>query len=228
MRITNAEIEGAVELYVNCIYDDGLNSDWLKASLDEWKSAVYEELVTWKTDCNGSYWKSNVNRFEGKDAILTRITPIIVKRLNKLAVETGYDIVAIKKQGDSKSMARDTSTLDKLLAEFRAAEKVADEAAEKVADLRKKIEEEMKNAGVVKYEDDNNSAQLISKENISYTDEKAILAYLVEKNYSKYFSTTVVKKSLNEALKGETPLSKELAGKYEITPTQVLQIKTKK
>ena len=93
MRITRDEIEGAVELFVNCIYDDGEESDWLEASLEDWIKAVYEELVTWKTKENSSY-HSNENRFEGKENIIKRIKPIIIERLEELKNE-GYPIKAI-------------------------------------------------------------------------------------------------------------------------------------
>lgn len=93
MRISRDEIEGAVELFVNCIYDDGEESDWLEASLEDWIKAVYEELVTWKTKENCSY-HSNENRFEGKENIIKRIKPIIIERLEELKNE-GYSIKAI-------------------------------------------------------------------------------------------------------------------------------------
>lgn len=93
-RITDVEIEGAIELFVNSIYDNGLESDWTQASLQTWVDAVYEELVTWKTDGEGSYWHSNENRFVGKERIIKRITPMIEKRLQELE-EEGYQIKAI-------------------------------------------------------------------------------------------------------------------------------------
>ena len=93
-RITNVEIEGAIELFVNSIYDNGPESDWTQASFQTWVDAVYEELVTWKTDSKGSYWHSNENRFVGKEQIIKRITPMIEKRLQELK-EEGYHIKAI-------------------------------------------------------------------------------------------------------------------------------------
>ena len=92
MRITNDEIQGAIELYVNCIYDDGENSDWLDATMEEWEKAVYEELVTWKT-VNGHSYHSNENRFVGKDNIMKRVRPLLVKRLKELKKE-GYNVKA--------------------------------------------------------------------------------------------------------------------------------------
>lgn len=93
-RIQNEEIESAIELFVNSIYDNGPESDWADASLEDWQKAVYEELVTWKTDNKGSYWHSNENRFVGKDSLMKRITPMIKKRLQELEDE-GYQIKAI-------------------------------------------------------------------------------------------------------------------------------------
>lgn len=93
-RIQNEEIESAIELFVNSVYDNGPDSDWAHASLEDWQKAVYEELVTWKTDNKGSYWHSNENRFVGKDNLMKRITPMIKKRLQELE-EEGYQIKAI-------------------------------------------------------------------------------------------------------------------------------------
>lgn len=92
-RITREEIEGAIELFVNCIYDDGDDSDWLTATLEDWMKAVYEELVTWKTIGGWSH-HSNENRFEGKENILKRVKPLIIQRLKELK-EEGYDVRAI-------------------------------------------------------------------------------------------------------------------------------------
>ena len=95
LRITNEEIEGAIELFVNSIYDCGSDSDWTEASLADWEKAVYEELVTWKTDNKGSYWHSSENRFVGKDKIVARIRPMIIDRLKDLAKE-GYPTKAVE------------------------------------------------------------------------------------------------------------------------------------
>lgn len=93
MKITQEEIEGAIELFVNCIYDSGDDSGWLTASLDDWLKAVYEELVTWKT-IGGHSYHSNVNRFDGKENIIKRVKPIIIQRLKELK-EEGYNVRAI-------------------------------------------------------------------------------------------------------------------------------------
>lgn len=93
MRITNEELVGTIELFVNSIYDNGDDSDWLNASLEEWIYAVYEELITWKTT-EGLSYHSNENRFEGKENILKRIKPTLIKRLKELK-EEGYKIKAI-------------------------------------------------------------------------------------------------------------------------------------
>jgi len=92
MRITNDEIQGAIELYVNSIYDLKEESGWLTASFQQWMDAVYQELITWKTE-NGYSYMSNENRFEGKDSILSKIRPLLVKRLKELKKE-GYNVKA--------------------------------------------------------------------------------------------------------------------------------------
>ena len=93
MRITREEIKGAIELFVNCIYDDGEDSGWLDATLEDWIKAVYEELTTWKTIGGWSY-HSNENRFEGKSNIINRIKPLLKNRLNELK-EKGFEIKAL-------------------------------------------------------------------------------------------------------------------------------------
>lgn len=100
MRITKMEIESAVEGFVNCIYDctdeNGFDeSGWSDATFDEWLKATYEELITWKTDNHGSYWHSNVNRFEGKENILKKIEPVLINRLKELK-EEGYNVKALE------------------------------------------------------------------------------------------------------------------------------------
>lgn len=94
MKITQEEIIGAIELFVNSIYDsNGDDSGWLTATLEEWIEAVYEELVTWKT-IGGCSYHSNVNRFDGKENIIKRVKPIIIQRLKELK-EEGYNVRAI-------------------------------------------------------------------------------------------------------------------------------------
>lgn len=91
-RITKEEIEGAIELFVNSIYDSNGDSGWEEATEQQWLDAVYNELITWKND-NGCCWHSNVNRFDGKENIYARIKPLLRQRLNELK-EEGYAIKA--------------------------------------------------------------------------------------------------------------------------------------
>lgn len=91
-RITQQEIESTIELFVNSIYDCGESSGWLDATFEEWINAVYNELATWKND-DGCCWKSNVNRFDGKENICNRIKPLLHKRLEELKDE-GYALKA--------------------------------------------------------------------------------------------------------------------------------------
>ena len=92
-RITRDEIESTIEMFVNSIYDEGKNSGWFTASLEEWTNAVYNELATWKTIGGWSH-HSNENRFEGKENIIKRVKPMLIKRLKELK-EEGYEIRAI-------------------------------------------------------------------------------------------------------------------------------------
>ena len=94
MRISKDEIVGAIELFVNCIYDNPTEENgWHTATLKEWMDAVYEELTTWKTE-NGCSYHSNENRFDGKETIMKRVKPMLIARLKELKDE-GYDIKAI-------------------------------------------------------------------------------------------------------------------------------------
>lgn len=94
MRITEDEIESAIEMFVNSVYDDE-NSGWINAKFEDWVNAVYEELVTWKMGESGcTFYVSNENRFDGKETIVERIKPLLKKRLTELK-EEGYDIKAI-------------------------------------------------------------------------------------------------------------------------------------
>lgn len=90
MRITKQEIETTIELFVNSIYDEGEDSSWLTATLEEWIEAVYRELVNWKT-IDGCSYRSKENRFEGKENILKRIKSLVINRLEELQLE-GYDV----------------------------------------------------------------------------------------------------------------------------------------
>lgn len=92
-RITREEIETTTEMFVNSIYDEGEQSGWLTASLEDWMEGVYKELVTWKTEGGCSY-ESNENRFVGREEIMKKIKPVIVKRLKELK-EEGYAIKAL-------------------------------------------------------------------------------------------------------------------------------------
>ena len=88
-RITNREIESTIELFVNCIYDEdyhGVSSGWANAKLESWIKAVYFELAYFKND-DGCIYRSNENRFDGKNEIVNRITPMIIKRLTDLQEE---------------------------------------------------------------------------------------------------------------------------------------------
>lgn len=93
MRVTNDEIESTIEMFVNCVYDNGKNSGWMDASFDDWVEVVYRELTTWKSK-GWSMWESKENRFDGKESIVNRIKPLLTKRLTELKDE-GYDIKAI-------------------------------------------------------------------------------------------------------------------------------------
>lgn len=94
MRITKDEIESTIEMYVNCVYGDE-NSDWVNAKFEDWVNAAYECLATWKMDGSGcTFYKSNENRFDGKETIVKRIKPLLKKRLNELK-EEGYEIKAV-------------------------------------------------------------------------------------------------------------------------------------
>ena len=93
MRVTKNEIASTIEMYVNCIYDEGDKSDWMTATFDEWVEVVYEEISNWKL-IGSSAWKSNENRFDGKSEITERIRPILKNRLSQLKAE-GYEIKAI-------------------------------------------------------------------------------------------------------------------------------------
>ena len=94
MRITKDEIEEAIEMYVNSVYDLGSESGWISASFEQWVKATYDELTTWKSDGFGCSYQSNENRFDGKESIVKRIRPLLKKRLAELK-EEGYDIKAI-------------------------------------------------------------------------------------------------------------------------------------
>lgn len=89
---TTKEINSTIEMFVNSIYDDP-NSGWDTASLNQWIEAIYGELATWKT-YEGFSYHSNENRFESKQAIIFKIKPLLIKRLNELKSE-GYAIAAI-------------------------------------------------------------------------------------------------------------------------------------
>lgn len=93
-RVTRMEIESATEMFVNSIYDNGDESGWVEATLEQWIDAVYKELVTWKTDNRGTYWHSNENRFEGREDLVKKIKPYVVQRLKELKKE-GYAIKAL-------------------------------------------------------------------------------------------------------------------------------------
>lgn len=93
MRITRDEIESTIEMFVNSIYDEGEDSGWLNATLEEWLNAVYLDLTNCK-NVDGCIWTSNENRFDGKSNIINRIKPLLKNRLNELK-EEGYDVKAI-------------------------------------------------------------------------------------------------------------------------------------
>lgn len=95
MRISDYEIEEAIELNVNSIYDLGNESGWLDASFEQWVKATYNEITNWKSDGLGCSYQSNENRFVGKERIIERIKPLIRKRLTELKDE-GYEIKASK------------------------------------------------------------------------------------------------------------------------------------
>lgn len=93
MRITRDEIESTIEMFVNSIYDEGEDSGWLNATLEEWLNAVYKELTSWKS-IDGCCYQSNENRFDGTNNIKSRIKPLLKNRLNELK-EEGYDVKAL-------------------------------------------------------------------------------------------------------------------------------------
>lgn len=88
-RITNQEITSTIEEFVNSIYDNdfhGYESGWATATVEEWANAVYTELVNNK-DNDGVCYRSNENRFDGKENIYKRIVPMIKQRLQELKEE---------------------------------------------------------------------------------------------------------------------------------------------
>lgn len=92
-RVTDSEIKGTIESFVNSIYDNGEESSWVTASEAQWVYAVYSELANTKRMEFGSfvqYYESPVNRFDGKDYLIDRIIPLLEIRLNRLAKELPY------------------------------------------------------------------------------------------------------------------------------------------
>lgn len=92
-RVKNTEIESAIEMFVNSIYDNGTESGWATATEKEWVYAVYTELTTTKRVDFGTWciqYESPVNRFDGKEDLINRIRPILERRLLKLAKELDY------------------------------------------------------------------------------------------------------------------------------------------
>lgn len=91
-RVKNSEIESAIEMFVNSVYDDP-QSGWTTASEKEWVWAVYMELTDCKREHFGTFcteYASPVNRFEGKDNLIARIRPILEMRLLRLAKQLDY------------------------------------------------------------------------------------------------------------------------------------------
>lgn len=87
------QIKSNIEMFVNSIYDNGEDSGWLKATLEDWIKAVYEETINWYDD-DGFCYRSHVNRFNGKDNLIKLIKEELVIRLNELKKE-GYEIKAL-------------------------------------------------------------------------------------------------------------------------------------
>ena len=93
MRITNDEIESTVEMDIaNVCYDTGDKADCLTRTIDEMAEHIWEDLSSTKTVISGGWslsYRSNENRFAGKEATMPRIKRILTQRVKELIAE-GY------------------------------------------------------------------------------------------------------------------------------------------
>lgn len=85
MRITQEQIEVAIEELVNEVYDGGSESVYLNASLEDWEDAVWSE-VSISTYSAGESRYNPGNRFDGKENTIKIVRPILIKRLEELKV----------------------------------------------------------------------------------------------------------------------------------------------
>ena len=96
MRITNQEIVSTIEMNIaNNVYFYRNDSDCCSRTLDELADGVWREIASWKQDGNGCHWKSDENRFDGREATIKRIKPLLIKRLKELQNE-GFTFKALQ------------------------------------------------------------------------------------------------------------------------------------
>lgn len=111
----------------------------------------------------------------------------------------------------------------KLQKEKDAIEKTVEEAKAKISVLDQDIEAkkamllaamDSADAKVVNDADDDLVAEVFSKETICYTDEKAVLQYLIDNNYDAYITVkkSINKVPLNKGMKTDAELAAKLEG----------------
>lgn len=96
MRITNQEIVSTIEMDIaNNVYHYGNEADCCSMTLDQLAEGIWLDLASWKQDGQGCHWKSDENRFDGKEKTIARIKPLLTKRLKELT-KLGYKFKALK------------------------------------------------------------------------------------------------------------------------------------
>lgn len=115
--------------------------------------------------------------------------------------------------------------LNEQIKEYVELQKAKDELKAKIDAIKQEIIDAMNSQGVNKVETAQGTATLVTKTNIKYTDELAIVKYCEDNNLTNYITKKVNTTALNKELKKGGVLKESLNTYYSENVSQVLTVK---
>ena len=116
-------------------------------------------------------------------------------------------------------------TLEERVHELLLKQAEQDKLKAEIDQMKADLLAEMTTAGLTKVVTPEATATMTTKETIKYTDEPAIIKYLLDNGYNSYVETKVKTTALNKVLKTQTNLTESLNPLFTTAVSTELRIK---
>lgn len=116
-------------------------------------------------------------------------------------------------------------TLEERVHELLLKQAEQDKLKAEIDQMKADLLAEMTTAGLTKVVTPEATATMTNKETIKYTDEPAIIKYLLDNGYNSYVETKVKTTALNKVLKTQTNLTESLNPLFTTAVSTELRIK---